>query len=208
VRLRGQARRPGGDGDVGPEGTELLEGCATRALAAGHRPTLEAGPTVGPGPGEHGSSPRPPRPQQPGRGLVRRARHLAFLMIQHTRRQRQSRRGAEMTPTPVHTRYARTAARAQRLWLVQLDEDMAALQRARDLLQQGRDRAATDPRAAFELVHRAALRGAGVLVTRANRERRRKLPLNVWTALDRIGGPEAERSEQLAPLVAERQRLD
>lgn len=113
-----------------------------------------------------------------------------------------------MTPKPVRNRYATTAARAQRLWLVQLDEDMAALQRARDLLQQGRDRAATDPRAAFELVHRAALRGAGVLVTRANRERRRKLPLNVWTALERIGGPEAERSGQMAPLVAERQRLD
>ena len=64
------------------------------------------------------------------------------------------------------------------------------------------------PREAFELVHRAALRGAGVLVARANRERRRALPLNVWSALERLGGEDAARAEALAPLVAERTRLD
>ena len=42
---------------------------------------------------------------------------------------------------------------------------------------------ADDPREAFELIHRAALRGAGIIVARANRDRRRRLPLNVWTAL-------------------------
>ena len=57
-------------------------------------------------------------------------------------------------------------------------------------------------------MHRAALRGAGVLVARANRERRRALPLNVWLALERLGGQDAERAESLAPLVAERMRLD
>jgi hypothetical protein len=30
----------------------------------------------------------------------------------------------------------------------------------------------------------------------------------VWTALERLGGEEAERAEALAPLVAERTRLD
>ena len=98
--------------------------------------------------------------------------------------------------------------RAHRLRLARLDQDQADLERARDLLRQGRSRREDDPRAAFELVHRAALRGAGVLVSRANRERRRALPLNVWTALERLGGPEAERARQLAPLVAERARLD
>src|SRR5699024_12097020 len=50
--------------------------------------------------------------------------------------------------------------------------------------------------------------GAGVLVYRANPDPSRSRPLNVWTALERLGGPEAERARQLAPLVAERARLD
>lgn len=99
-------------------------------------------------------------------------------------------------------------ARSLRLRLARLDQDQADLERARELLRQGRSQLEEDPRAAFELIHRAALRGAGVLVSRANRERRRALPLNVWTALDRLGGQDAERAEQLAPLVAERMRLD
>lgn len=99
-------------------------------------------------------------------------------------------------------------ARSLRLRLAQLDQDQADLERARDLLRQGRELAETQPRDAFELVHRAALRGAGVLVSRANRERRRALPLNVWSALERLGGADAERAEQLRPLVAERRRLD
>ncbi|WP_394214509.1 hypothetical protein [Brachybacterium vulturis] len=98
--------------------------------------------------------------------------------------------------------------RALRLRLARLDQDQADLERARELLRQGRSQLEADPRAAFELIHRAALRGAGVLVSRANRERRRALPLNVWTALERLGGQDAERAEQLDPLVAERGRLD
>lgn len=99
-------------------------------------------------------------------------------------------------------------ARSRRLRLARLDQDQADLERARDLLRQGRSQLEGDPRAAFELVHRAALRGAGVLVSRANRERRRPLPMNVWAALERLGGQDAERAEQLGPLVAERMRLD
>lgn len=99
-------------------------------------------------------------------------------------------------------------ARSLRLRLARLDQDQADLERARELLRQGRQLAEADPREAFELVHRAALRGAGVVVARANRERRRALPLNVWTALDRLGGADAERAEQMEPLVAERMRLD
>ncbi|MEO2095988.1 MAG: SAV_6107 family HEPN domain-containing protein [Brachybacterium sp.] len=102
----------------------------------------------------------------------------------------------------------RSDARSLRLLLARLDQDQADLERARQLLQQGRELAPVDPREAFELVHRAALRGAGVLVARANRERRRALPLNVWTALERLGGEEARRAEMLGPLVAERTRLD
>lgn len=101
-----------------------------------------------------------------------------------------------------------SGARAQRLRLARLDQDQADLERARDLLAQGRSLLEVDPRGAFELTHRAALRGAGVLVSRANRERRRALPLNVWSALERLGGQDAERAAQLAPLVAERARLD
>ncbi|EYT50180.1 hypothetical protein JOD52_000812 [Brachybacterium muris] len=99
----------------------------------------------------------------------------------------------------------RTSARTL---MAHLDEDLAGLERARSLLAEGERTAGTSPREAFELVHRAALRGAGVLVQRANRERRRRLPLNVWTALERLGGESAERAVQMAPLVAERARLE
>jgi SAV_6107-like HEPN len=101
-----------------------------------------------------------------------------------------------------------TPSRGIRLRLAHLDQDQADLDRARDLLRQARAAADPDPREAFELVHRSALRGAGILVARANRDRRRKLPLNVWTALDRLGGEDAERAAVLVPLVAERARLD
>jgi hypothetical protein len=101
-----------------------------------------------------------------------------------------------------------TDARSVRLRLARLDQDQADLERARDLLRQGRNLTEEDPREAYELVHRAALRGAGVLVSRANRERRRALPLNVWAALERLGGRDAERAARLGPLVDERMRLD
>lgn len=117
-----------------------------------------------------------------------------------------------MTRTMSHRRGSAapvdSTTRSLRLLLARLDQDQADLDRARDLLRQGRSQVDSDPRAAFELIHRAALRGAGVLVSRANRERRRALPLNVWTALERLGGQDAERAEQLDPLVAERARLD
>ena len=101
----------------------------------------------------------------------------------------------------------RSDARSLRLLLARLDQDQADLERARQLLQQGRELAPVAPREAFELVHRAALRGAGVLVARANRERRQARRC-VWTALERLGGEEARRAETLGPLVAERTRLD
>lgn len=99
-------------------------------------------------------------------------------------------------------------ARPLRRRLVLLDQDQADLDRARELLRQAREHAEEAPRDAFELVHRAALRGAGVLVSRANRERRRPLPRNVWSALERLGGDEVSRAEEVAPMVAERARLD
>lgn len=111
------------------------------------------------------------------------------------------RRGAAAAPLG-------SGARSRRLRLARLDQDQADLERARELLRQGRSQQAAAPRESFELVHRAALRGAGVLVSRANRERRRALPLNVWTALERLGGQDAQRAQQLAPFVAERARLD
>lgn len=116
-----------------------------------------------------------------------------------------------MTPTTSRSRGAATLsadARSLRLRLARLDQDQADLERARELWEQGDELRPVAPREAFELVHRAALRGAGVLVARANRERRRALPLNVWTALERLGGEDAERAGRLAPLVAERARLD
>lgn len=99
-------------------------------------------------------------------------------------------------------------ARSIRLRLAHLDQDQADLERARQLLQLGRASFEDDPREAFELVHRAALRGAGILVARANRDRRRKLPLNVWTALERLDEEDARRALELAPFVTERGRLD
>ncbi|MBK0330527.1 hypothetical protein I8D64_03840 [Brachybacterium sp. MASK1Z-5] len=92
--------------------------------------------------------------------------------------------------------------------LVHLDQDLAALERAEAMLARAQELAGTDPRASYELVHRAALRTAGVLVTRANRTRRRKLPLNVWTALDRMGGDRRRWAEDASRFVVERDRLD
>lgn len=116
-----------------------------------------------------------------------------------------------MTPTSTRPQAGSSLtldARSLRLLLAQLDQDQADLERARDLLRQGQELSPVAPREAFELVHRAALRGAGVLVARANRGRRRRLPLNVWTAMSRLGPEEAARAEQLGPLVTERMRLD
>ncbi|PWH06781.1 hypothetical protein DEO23_07650 [Brachybacterium endophyticum] len=92
--------------------------------------------------------------------------------------------------------------------LLHLDQDLAALETAQALLSRARDIEHGDPRGSYELVHRAALRTAGVLVTRANRTRRRKLPLNVWTALDRMGGERRRWAESAARFVVERDRLD
>ena len=116
-----------------------------------------------------------------------------------------------MTPTTARRRTGSSLAldaRSLRLLLAQLDQDQADLERARELLRQGQELSLVAPREAFELVHRAALRGAGVLVARANRDRRRRLPLNVWTAMSRLGPEEIARADQLGPLVTERMRLD
>ena len=105
-----------------------------------------------------------------------------------------------MATTASRTRGSATVlsgdSRSVRLRLAHLDQDQADLERARDLLHQGEAAIADDPREAFELIHRAALRGAGIIVARANRDRRRRLPLNVWTALERIGGEDAGACER------------
>ncbi|MCL6422058.1 hypothetical protein Bequi_01415 [Brachybacterium sp. JHP9] len=97
---------------------------------------------------------------------------------------------------------------SSRLELIRLDQDLAALERAQQLLHQARSVRRDDPRAAFELIHRSALRTAGVLVARANRTRRRSLPLNVWKALDRMGASTRPWALEASAFVAERDRLD
>lgn len=118
----------------------------------------------------------------------------------------------QMTTQRIHhrTRYPRSAAPQPvgMVSLARLDQDLVDLHRAEELLAQARRVQREDPRAAFEAVHRAALRGAGILVRHANHERRRKLPLNVWVALERIGGAAAARAAEVVPLVAERARLE
>lgn len=91
--------------------------------------------------------------------------------------------------------------------MLALDAALDALDRAEDLLGRARRTAATDPAAAFELCHRAALRTAGVVIERENRRRRRRLPLNAWRALTRCGADHVAWAEQMRPLVAERDRL-
>lgn len=108
-----------------------------------------------------------------------------------------------ITSAPRRGRSA-AAARAVR----RLDADLAAWERAEQMRVAAEALAATDPRGAFEMVHRAALKGAGVLVEQANRERRRRLPLNVWEALARVDGEGASRAQQVQAMVAERARLD
>ncbi|MDO5663162.1 MAG: SAV_6107 family HEPN domain-containing protein [Brachybacterium sp.] len=87
------------------------------------------------------------------------------------------------------------------------DEDLARLEQAEALLADAREQRDSDPRRAFEAAHRAALRAAGVVVAGANRSRVRPLPLNVWTALGRIGPEHRAWVEEAAPMVAERDRL-
>lgn len=53
----------------------------------------------------------------------------------------------------------------------------------------------------FEHVHRAALKVAGLAIERANAHRKRKLPLNVWKALERMGGKHRERAREAARFV-------
>ncbi len=89
-----------------------------------------------------------------------------------------------------------------------LDADLQVIERAESFLQEAEQLMVEQPREAFELIHRAALRVAGVLVTRANRERKRPLPLNVWAALRRLGRRPAARAEDVAVMVAERELLD
>lgn len=101
----------------------------------------------------------------------------------------------------------RAGARPSAL-LQRLQADLQSLDHAEALLARARSLSREDPRAAFEVVHRAALRGAGVLVERANRERSRRLPLNVWTALERIGPLGVQRAREVQVMVQERARLD
>ncbi|MDU2596793.1 MAG: hypothetical protein E7C78_00785 [Dermabacter sp.] len=53
----------------------------------------------------------------------------------------------------------------------------------------------------FERVHRAALKVAGLAIRRANAHRKRKLPLNVWVALERMGGMHRARAREAARFV-------
>lgn len=92
--------------------------------------------------------------------------------------------------------------------LQRLDRALGELDRAKDLLARARAVRSDDPRTAFELVHRAALRAAGVVIDEANRHRRRRLPLNAWAALSRCGAHHRTWAEAMRPLVAERERLD
>ncbi|MCS6712391.1 hypothetical protein JSY14_10275 [Brachybacterium sp. EF45031] len=94
-------------------------------------------------------------------------------------------------------------ARARRL-----DAELDRLAQAQRLLARARGARAEAPRDAFALSHLAALRGAGILVRRAAATRRRRLPLNVWQALHRVGGEDAAWAQQMEPLVREGERLE
>lgn len=107
------------------------------------------------------------------------------------------------TPGAFRERSARTV----RAELARLDAALVTLERSESLLLQARSLSTEDPRAAFELVHRAALRAAGVVIDEANRSRKRRLPLNAWVALSRCGEVHRAWGEEAAPLVAERARL-
>lgn len=92
--------------------------------------------------------------------------------------------------------------------LARLDRALVVLERSEALVAEAATLREVDPRAAFELVHRAALRAAGVVIDEANRGRVRRLPLNAWAALRRCGEVHRAWAEEVAPMVAERARLD
>jgi len=117
-------------------------------------------------------------------------------------------RSAESRSTASRPTAGASARRASRADLARLDHALAELERAEGLLARARNQRDEDPRAAFELVHRAALRAAGVVIDQANRERRRKLPLNAWVALSRCGAVHRRWAQEVEPMVAERRRLD
>lgn len=100
------------------------------------------------------------------------------------------------------------AQRRVREDLERLDRALVVLERCESLLVEAEQLREEDPRASFELVHRAALRAAGVVIEQANRGRVRRLPLNAWTALSRCGELHREWAAEVAPMVAERSRLD
>lgn len=107
-----------------------------------------------------------------------------------------------MTSTITRAGATESARRLRRL-----DEDLAVLERAEALLREARALREIDPRAAFETAHRAALRGAGVVIERENRSRKRRLPMNAWEALSRCGVVHRQWAVEVKPLVAERDRL-
>lgn len=98
--------------------------------------------------------------------------------------------------------------RTVRADLARLDRALTELERAQRCIEEAERLRASDPRAAFELAHRGALRAAGVVIEQANRTRTRRLPLNVWAALSRCGAHHRAWSIEAAPMVAERARLD
>lgn len=100
------------------------------------------------------------------------------------------------------------SARSTRDDLARLDRALAELERAQCLVEEAERLRDEDPRSAFELAHRGALRAAGVVIEEANRSRVRRLPLNAWAALARCGAHHRSWSLAVAPMVAERDRLD
>lgn len=92
--------------------------------------------------------------------------------------------------------------------LTRLDRVLDELDRAMALVLAAERTRAVDPRGAFELAHRGALRAAGVVIEHANRGRTRRLPLNAWTAISRCGARHRAWAQGMEPMVAERARLD
>ncbi|MDO5646177.1 MAG: hypothetical protein Q4G21_10905 [Dermabacter sp.] len=91
-------------------------------------------------------------------------------------------------------------------WLDQLDAiatDLARIDDAARSAEPGQECASS-----FEQVHRGALKVAGIVKERANAQRKRPLPLNVWRAIARCGGVHQARALEVEPFVRLRQRAE
>ncbi len=83
----------------------------------------------------------------------------------------------------------------------QLNAELDRLEAIETEIRDAREEGSMSTAERFERIHRAALKVAGLAIERQNAQRKRKLPLNVWKALEHMGGKHRARALDVARFV-------